>query len=172
MTAVDRRKHTLFSIAALVSAILDQLTKVWAADRLPPLGSRGLSVYGRHVVLVYARNPGVAFSGLQGLANGRILLSLLSLAALALVVMYLRKLPSALRAHALGLGLIFGGALGNLIDRLRLGKVTDFVLVDTGFWPFNPWPVFNVADAALVIGIVLLALATRFARAGAPATPR
>jgi signal peptidase II len=54
------------------------------------------------------------------------------------------------------LGLVGGGAIGNLIDRVIYGSVTDFVVVDLGFWPLNPWPAFNVADAALVVGVLLM----------------
>jgi signal peptidase II len=56
------------------------------------------------------------------------------------------------------LGLVGGGAIGNLIDRIALGGVTDFLVFDLGFWPFNPWPAFNIADAALVVGVGLMAI--------------
>lgn len=165
------RKYTLFSIAVVVSFALDQLTKAWAAQHLQPLGPMGMSVYRRNIILIYAQNPGIAFSRLQSLTNGRILLSLVSFVALGLVIFYLRSMPAARRGAPVALGLIFGGALGNLIDRIRLGKVTDFVLVDTGFWPLNPWPVFNVADAVLVIGVGLLLLGSRSSPADGRTTP-
>ena len=56
-----------------------------------------------------------------------------------------------------GVGLLLGGAIGNLIDRIRFGEVTDFLYVDLGFWPLDPWPSFNVADASLTTGIFILA---------------
>jgi signal peptidase II len=159
MEARERRKYSLFGVLALLSAIVDQVSKLWARDHLPVFGRAGMSVVGRTLVLVYAENPGIAFSQLQGLQGGRVVLSLISLAALALVARYLYKTPATRSALIAALGLICGGAVGNLIDRMWRGKVIDFLLVDLGVWPFNPWPVFNVADAALVAGAILMALA-------------
>jgi signal peptidase II len=88
-----------------------------------------------------------------------VLLSLVSLVALVLLARYLKKTPASRPAMIASLGLISGGAIGNVIDRIWRGHVTDFVLVDLGFWPLNPWPVFNIADAALVAGAILMALA-------------
>ncbi len=164
------RKYSLFGLLALVSAVVDQASKVWARDHLPSFGRAGMSVIGRKLVLLYAENPGIAFSQLQGLRNGRIVLSLVSLVALVLVVRYLRSTPASRPAMIAALGLICGGAIGNVVDRIWRGKVIDFVLVDLGFWPLNPWPVFNVADAALVAGAILMALALWRAR-DAAATP-
>ena len=123
-----------------------------------------MSVLGRRLILIYAENPGIAFSQFQNLSGGRVVLSLVALAALALVIGYLRKVPASNVGTIAGLGLIWGGALGNVIDRVGHGSVTDFVLVNLGVWPFNPWPVFNVADAVLVAGVALMILA-RFRRA-------
>jgi signal peptidase II len=67
------------------------------------------------------------------------------------------------------LGLIAGGAIGNLIDRLLYARVVDFILVDVDVWPFNPWPVFNVADIVLVVGVGLIALDMLMARRAAAA---
>ena len=85
--------------------------------------------------------------------------------ALALVGRFVYKTPASRLWTIAALGLICGGALGNVIDRLWRGAVTDFVLVDLGFWPFHPWPVFNVADAALVVGVAIMALALTRAKA-------
>ena len=159
-----RRKYGIFAALALVSAVADQLSKAWVLHHLPALGRGGMSVVGRRVILVYAENPGIAFSQFQNLSGGRVVLSLVALGALALVLAYLRKVPASQVGTIAGLGLIWGGALGNVIDRVARGSVTDFVLVNLGVWPFNPWPVFNVADAALVAGVALMIL-TRFRRA-------
>jgi signal peptidase II len=159
-----RRKYVIFAALALVSAVADQLSKAWVQHHLPALGSSGMSVLGRRLILIYAENPGIAFSQFQNLSGGRVVLSLAALAALALVLGYLRKVPASNVGTIAGLGLIWGGALGNVIDRVSHGSVTDFVLVNLGVWPFNPWPVFNVADAVLVAGVALMILA-RFRRA-------
>jgi signal peptidase II len=109
-------------------------------------------------ILRYSENPGVAFGMFQKLPGGRIILTVVAFIALALVISYLRKTDATQRRLQVALGLIFGGAVGNLIDRIALGAVTDFLVVDVGIWPLNPWPAFNVADAALVIGVGLMAL--------------
>jgi signal peptidase II len=163
-----RGKYLLFGALGLASAIADQLSKAWVQHHLPMLGRSGMSVIGRRLILIYAENPGIAFSQFQNLNGGRVVLSLVSLAALALIIGYLRKVPTSNVATIAGLGLIWGGALGNVIDRVSHGSVTDFVLVNLGVWPFNPWPVFNVADAVLVAGVALMILA-RFKRAPASA---
>jgi signal peptidase II len=86
--------------------------------------------------------------------------------------MYLvRSNPRQWRLH-LALGLVGGGAIGNLIDRIQLGKVTDFIVWHVGS---HEWPAFNIADAALVVGVVLMALDMLFDKQGhaaaAPAPP-
>ena len=165
MEAGERGKYWLFGALAVVSAGLDQATKVWARDRLPAFGRAGMPVWDRKLVMVYAENPGIAFSQLQGIQGGRVVLSLVSLVALVLVARYLHRTPASRQAMIAALGLICGGAVGNVIDRIWRGKVIDFVMVDLGFPPLNPWPVFNVADAALVAGAVLMAIGLWRARA-------
>jgi len=158
MEAAARRKYWLFGSLALASAVLDQATKVWARGRLPGFGRAGMPVWDRKLVMVYAENPGIAFSQLQSIQGGRVLLSLVSVVALVLIARYLHKTPASRQAMIASLGLICGGALGNVIDRIWRGHVTDFIMVNLGVWPLNPWPVFNVADAALVAGAILMGL--------------
>jgi signal peptidase II len=146
-----RRKYLLFSLFALLSLVLDQWTKAMARHALRPLG-RKVIVDG-YFDLRYAENPGVAFSMLQTIPGG--FLSLVALAAFALVIYYLRKMPpEATRLH-IALGLVGGGALGNLVDRLLYGRVTDFIVWKVGR---HEWPAFNIADAALCIGVGLMVL--------------
>src|SRR5947209_5122178 len=106
MNAGVGRKYSLFGLLALVSAALDQASKVWASNHLPSFGRAGMSVIGRKLVLVYAENPGIAFSQLQGLRNGRVVLSVISLVALVLVARYLRSTPASRSAMIAALGLI------------------------------------------------------------------
>lgn len=150
------RKYLWFGIFAVVSIVLDQWTKVMARETLKPLG-----VYHPKVViegffnLRYSENSGVAFGMLQQLPGGRLLLTLMAVAAFALVIAYLRKTdPAATRLHV-ALGLVGGGAIGNLIDRIKFGRVTDFIV-----WHIkgHEWPAFNIADAALCIGVGLMLL--------------
>lgn len=156
----QRLKYALFVGLALVSVVVDQASKAWVQHHLPAMGRGGMSVIGRKLVMIYAQNTGIAFSQLQGLSAGRVVLSAVSVAALVLIFGYLRKVPASRTATIAGLGLIWGGALGNVIDRIARGSVTDFLLVNLGVWPFNPWPVFNVADAVLVAGVVLMGLSS------------
>jgi signal peptidase II len=77
-------------------------------------------------------------------------------AALVICLHVLRQTPLQDRLSRLGLGLVVGGALGNAWDRLLTGEVVDFIQADLGFWPFHPWPIFNVADSCVCVGVALL----------------
>jgi signal peptidase II len=151
-----RRKYLLFTVFAVVSLVLDQWTKAMARDVLRPRGPFNPKVIIQGFFdLRYAENPGVAFSMFQDLPGGRILLTLLAVVALVVVIAYLRKTPvEATRVH-IALGLVGGGAIGNLLDRVMYGKVTDFIVWKKGI---HEWPAFNVADAALCVGVGLILL--------------
>ena len=154
----ERRKYLLFTLLAAVTIGVDQWTKVLARAGLKSLGHVGRPVIGGTFVLRYSENPGVAFGMLQSLSGGRIILTLVALVALVVVISYLRKTDPAHVVLPIALGMIAGGAIGNLVDRMTYGAVTDFLVFDLGFWPLNPWPAFNVADAALVVGVGLMIL--------------
>ena len=156
--SLDRRKYLIFGAFALVTVTLDQWTKILARANLKQLGHIGKSVIDRKFVLRYSENPGVAFGLLQDLTGGRIILTIVALAAFGLVISLLRKTESDQVRMQVALGLVGGGAIGNLIDRILHGAVTDFLVFDLGFWPLNPWPAFNIADAALVVGVGLMAI--------------
>jgi signal peptidase II len=168
-----RTRNILFTVTAAVSIFLDQWTKVLARTHLKPLDPwRTVVVIDGCFDLRYSENTGVAFGMLQRLPGGRILLALVALAALALVFQYLRRTdPRQTRLH-LALGLVGGGAVGNLIDRIAFGRVSDFIV-----WHYHSheWPAFNVADAALVVGVCLMALDMLLDRrrtaAGSPPEP-
>jgi signal peptidase II len=165
-------KLVRFAIPAVISLIVDQATKQWARGALGPEGSgRVKSVIGKALSFHYAENPGIAFSMLRDLSGGRFVLAALAIVALVMVVRYLRGTDVTQRALHVALGLIAGGAIGNLIDRLLYARVVDFILVDVGVWPLNPWPVFNVADIVLVVGVGLIALDMLMARRAAAGAP-
>ena len=155
------------ALTALVILVLDLVTKHLALERLPP--GRPVPVIDGFFSLTLVMNPGLAFGMLAGTPAGwRWLVALLSIGALAvLAVVGLRMLPTGGRLTPLALGLIFGGAVGNLIDRARFGAVVDFVDVHWRTWH---WPAFNVADSAISVGVTLLAL--RLLRERAPAPER
>ena len=136
--------------AAIVVA--DQITK-WLVLARFRLGER-LPVIDGFFDLVLAMNPGAAFSFLSD-ASGwqRYLFVVLALSVSVALVFFLRR-PGHTQLH-LGLALILGGALGNVIDRIHIGQVVDFLLVYHGAWS---WPAFNIADSAITIGAGLLIL--------------
>ena len=162
-----RRKYLLFTIFTVISFALDQWTKILARHHLRPLGSRNAKVVVEGWFdLRYAENPGVAFSMLQDIPGGRIWLTILAIGAFVLVLYYLRKTPLENTRLHIALGLVGGGAIGNLVDRMIFGKVTDFivwkiVLKNDHAWAekgLHEWPAFNIADAALCIGVGLMLL--------------
>src|SRR2546425_5616647 len=129
--------------------VLDQVVKLIALDHLT-LGVPVEVVQGL-VALTLVKNPGLAFGLLSGIPAGwRWVVGLLSLAALVVLLrVALRILPSGGWREQSAIGLIFGGALGNLIDRTRLGAVGDFVDVHFPGWH---WPAVNVAAPAVTAG--------------------
>ena len=146
---------TLAVSTALVVLILDQLTKLLALEGLA-LGVPVRVVDG-FFSLTLVMNPGLAFGMLSSMPTAwRWVAAGLSMATLAvLTVVGARLLPSGGWMTRLALGLIVGGAVGNLVDRGRFGAVTDFLDV---YWRGYHWPAFNVADSAISVGVALLAL--------------
>lgn len=133
------------AIAATV-VIVDQVSKFAVRAELPRPGM-SVPVLGDVLRLSFTRNQGAAFGMLSG---GRIAFIIVSIAAVCVIAGYLvRRRPE--RAWIIvALGLIAGGAIGNLIDRAFVGWVTDFIQI-----PFN-FPVFNVADSSTVVGVAML----------------
>jgi signal peptidase II len=107
--------------------------------------------------LSHVRNRGAAFGILSeaGLPYQGVLLSVVSLFALGAIAAYWLRLPADARLPRLALALVLGGALGNLVDRVRFGYVVDFIHV---YWRQYAWPDFNLADSAISTGVVLLLL--------------
>ncbi len=142
------------AVAALV-VLLDQLSKWWITQHLLVFEVRHLlPVFD--LTLIY--NEGAAFSLLSE-AGGwqRWFFIALALLILGVLWVWLRRLRAGPVSEALGIALVMGGALGNLIDRIRIGHVIDFLDFHLGGWH---WPAFNIADAAISLGVVLLIVAT------------
>jgi len=137
----------LVAAAAVIAA--DQLTKWWATSglRLHPI-----SLFGGTLELHYVTNPGAAFSMLQGWGS---LIAIVAVALAIFIFLVVRKVEH--RPEAIALGLVLGGALGNVIDRvfrgpgLADGRVVDWI-------DFSFFPAFNVADSAITIGAALAVL--------------
>ncbi len=136
--------------AVLIAA--DQVAKLWVASSIP-LGGPGLTL-GLGFHLTHAQNSGAAFGILQSFA---LPLGVFSAVAAAAILVYLQRHASSLPVWQTGaLVLLFSGAVGNMIDRLRLGYVVDFIHFSV---PGFDFPVFNIADACVVVGAGLLILA-------------
>ncbi len=145
------------ALVAVLVVVADQLSKNWIRSNIP-LNSAlvpfpGLEPYFR---LVHWNNTGAAFGILQGQGGIFVVIAVVVIVG---VLMYLRQLPSDQWAVKLCLGLMLGGAVGNLVDRLQFsGQVTDFLLfsLPVGGRVFE-WPAFNVADSCIVVGVILMA---------------
>lgn len=159
-----RHTLTLGLLAALAAFGVDQATKAWALSALWPPYSQSLAVLPV-LNLRLGFNTGITFGMFRDSAADAawVLIGLKSL-VVALILVWLWRTRS--RSEATGLGLVVGGAVGNILDRVRQGAVTDFVDFHVSGWH---WPTFNMADVAIVCGVALLALAS-FSNAPA-ATP-
>jgi signal peptidase II len=133
-------------VTALATLAIDQLSKALVRVFLPCGEEISLGGFGK---LVQVRNPGTAFGIIEGRSWPLFLASIVIFFVLV-VVLWRWGGPGTVFFQA-GLGLIIGGAVGNIIDRIALGAVVDFI--DLGFWPMRSWPVFNLADLAIVIGV-------------------
>lgn len=163
-----RKVWLLFAVVALLSLGADQATKIWARDALPvhpagcevPEAMAARQCVGVAVSVVedywdwrLSMNHGSAFGLFSSQEGARIFLSVIGFLAVGgMMWMFTRSRPDQNLLHW-ALALVVGGAVGNLIDRVYFGVVTDFVL-----WRYKTkeWPVFNIADVALVIGVGLM----------------
>ncbi len=152
MSPLARLPYLLVMLGVLV---LDQSTK-WLVARSLELHDYRSLIDG-FLSLSHVRNRGAAFGILSDadLPYQAMLFSALSLVALVAIAVYAWRLPAGARLPQFALALILGGALGNLIDRMRMGYVTDFIHV---YWKTHQWPDFNSADSAITVGVTLLVL--------------
>jgi signal peptidase II len=157
MTNIDirdwfRRAWLVLAIAALV-IVLDQWTKYLVRQALP-IGESivPFKALGGYVVIHHVTNYGAAFGMLQNLG---MLFVGVAVIVTAVILVYLRTLPTDQRLIRVLFGMQIGGAFGNVIDRLHQGYVTDFVKI--GIPGVYYWPNFNVADSAIVTGVIGLA---------------
>lgn len=138
-------------LVAVVVVAIDQIAKLWAIGTFDAVPYRIEILPFFNLVLVW--NRGISFGMFGGGVAPPWLLGVIALAVTVFLIQWLRKVET--RILAVGLGLVIGGALGNVIDRFRLGAVTDFL---DFYWGEFHWPAFNLADAAIFMGVVLLLL--------------
>ena len=143
-SASPNKAHWVGMILILCGAVsADQLTKLLISSRM--LLGESFHVVGPFS-LTYVENSGVAFGFLQGAAT---IVTILTCIAITWMVIYFARSGAKHQFLPIALGFLIGGSIANLIDRLRLGKVTDFI--DPEFWP-----AFNLADVFITIGVILL----------------
>ena len=161
-------RYSLLLFVAGSVVLLDQITKVWV--------DRTIRIYDSQTIipgildLYYIRNSGAAFGFLSGSQAGfRIpFFILVSVVAVGIILFLFYKLEDSEVMMPVALSLVLGGAIGNLVDRIRLGEVIDFILFH--YKAFR-WPAFNVADIAITVGVFLLVLRIFFFERGEPAKP-
>jgi signal peptidase II len=145
------KDYVLLLSVATVSIALDQWTKWWVRENIEyggqwlPEWLSWLSPYAR---LVHWYNSGAAFGIFQ---NGNLVFTTLAFIVMGAILFYYRQVDAEDWTLKLAMGLQLGGAAGNLIDRLLMGKVTDFISISV-------FPVFNIADASISIGVAVLLL--------------
>jgi signal peptidase II len=157
-------KYALFSVVAIVFTVLDQVTKIWVRKNLT-LYDEGIPVIPGFFDIVHAENPGAAFGMLGGAENRMIFFAIFTVIAVGVLGQMLWQLPKDDRLQNLALAFITSGAIGNAIDRVQKQSVTDFLRIYTDnpsakaklveWFGTAEWPSFNVADAAIVIGLGL-----------------
>lgn len=134
----------IFLVSAALIVFLDQLTKYIINQNIPLNGS--IEVIPHIFFITHVKNSGVAFGLFPNKTN---IFIIVSAVAVILIIILKVKLNINSTLYNISLGFVLGGAIGNLIDRLVLGEVTDFI-------NFVFWPVFNIADSFIVIGFCLL----------------
>lgn len=153
---IKRTGGWLIVVAAFVFAF-DQVTKYAATAYLGPGGQEErVNIIGSWLRLVYVTNSGAAFGILQ---DRTFLFSIIAFLAIPVLLIFYSRLPSESIIPRFCLGLLLGGTLGNLVDRVRFGYVVDFI--DMGYGHLR-WPTYNVADSAFVIGVLILTIYLTF----------
>lgn len=144
---LDKWRGVALGLPFLLVITADQLTKVWVRSYEE---GEVICQFG-FIELTHVQNTGASFGIFKGHSSTLMIVDIVGIVVLLAMALYLyRRLPYLVTLlNAIAFSLIMGGTVGNLIDRIRLEHVTDFI--DVGFWP-----VFNVADSAITIGVVLL----------------
>ena len=158
-------KAAFVALVAGNVVVLDQLTK-WLVRRELPLHD-AIAVVPGLFSIIHATNPGGAFSLFAGAHEWIRLPFFFAASAIAIVVLlyFVRQIPDRQRWLLFAVAGVLGGAVGNLIDRVVFGQVTDFLLV---YWRSYYWPAFNVADSFISVGVVILIAHSLFVPDPAP----
>ena len=144
-------KYRVFILTATISLLLDQWSKIYIDNHFELSQSKRIITNFFH--LTYVRNPGAAFGILAENAIRVPFFITVSAIAILAILWYVRRISSEKQWQVFALGLIFSGASGNLIDRIRFGEVIDFLDVH---WYNYHWPAFNIADSAICVGVGIM----------------
>ncbi len=149
-----KQNYLVLLIVATLIVLSDQITKNLVLTRLATGQSMNLAPWLDPILRVtHLTNTGVAFGMFP--KAGNLFAGVSAIVAVAILI-YCWRLPSEPWFLRVVLALPLAGSVGNLIDRLRLGSVVDFI--DLNFWPLHNWPIFNLADASTITGVILLAV--------------
>jgi len=148
-------KNRKYFLIPIIVVILDQISKIYIRNNMLP--DESWEITPKLIWITFVQNTGAAFSFTLGnIGLNRIIFSAITF--LAILVIAFLVIKTVKKTEAVGFSLIMGGAAGNLIDRIWLGKVTDFINCDFPDFIMERWPVFNVADSSIVVGVSLLVL--------------
>lgn len=154
------RRWKIFLVIGFLTLVADQVTKLWARAALPTMVAHNGQRYGVAQPVIenffdwrLSFNKGSAFSLFGEMSGARVFLTVVGIAAVVIIGYMLHRARNDQTRLITALGLVAGGAIGNLVDRVWFGEVTDFIV-----WKYYDveWPTFNIADVALVIGVGLL----------------
>ncbi len=145
--------YLILLLVTALSLLIDQFTKVYI-DRVMDL-HQSIPVLEGFFSITYVRNPGAAFGFLADTRFRIPFFIVISIVAVIVIIVAFHKLRRDQKLAQVSLAMILSGAVGNLIDRVRLGEVIDFLDV---YWKRYHWPAFNVADSLICVGVFLLAV--------------
>ena len=140
-------------ILSIIFLIVDQITKILVVNSLVP--GENIEIIKNIFSIIYTNNTGAAFSILLG---KRIFLIVVAVLIIGVLLYYIKRNKIEKKIDIIALSFVIGGSLGNLIDRIVRGYVIDFISIKIGNYNF---PIFNVADALIVVGVILLLLGAK-----------
>lgn len=144
---------TIIIILSIIFLIIDQITKILVVNSLVP--GENIEIIKNIFNIIYTNNTGAAFSILLG---KRIFLIVVAVLIIGVLLYYIKRNKIEKKIDIIALSFVIGGSLGNLIDRIVRGYVIDFISIKIGNYNF---PIFNVADALIVVGVILLLLGAK-----------
>lgn len=150
---IGMNRWMIFSMITVLGLIADQATKI-CVDKVMSL-HQSIPIIDGLFNFTYMRNRGAAFSFLSNASWRLPFFIIISIVAGIIILIALKKMREEQKMAQIALAMIFSGAMGNLIDRIRMGEVIDFLDV---YWNTHHWPAFNIADSLICVGVALVAI--------------